>query len=158
MEVYLDNSATTKPYDEALSEMCRVAAECYGNPSSLHRFGKKAEDLLESSRHTVASQIDCKDGELYFSYTASAEGEYFVRVYQNGTQITQLNIYALAKDLSCRYPLRGDFHVHTNGSDGQESAPIVCANYRKKLGTVSFYVFVVTMKVFHIYSFPISYL
>ena len=73
-----------------------------------------------------------KDGELYFSYTASAEGEYFVRVYQNGTQITQLNIYALAKDLSCRYPLRGDFHVHTNGSDGQESAPIVCANYRKK--------------------------
>lgn len=73
-----------------------------------------------------------KDKDLCFSYTANAEGEYFVRVYQNGVQITQLNIYALSKDLSCRYPLRGDFHVHTNKSDGNEPPAIVCANYRKK--------------------------
>ncbi len=67
MEVYLDNSATTKPYDEVIDLMGRVALETYGNPSSLHRFGKKAEDLLETSRHTVASLIDCKDNELYFT-------------------------------------------------------------------------------------------
>jgi len=67
MEVYLDNSATTKPYDEVVDYMGRVALETYGNPSSLHRLGKNAEDLLETARHTVASFIDCKDNELYFT-------------------------------------------------------------------------------------------
>ena len=82
-----------------------------------------------TTSHTCKTE---KDGELRFPYTANAEGEYFVRVHQNGTQIAQLHIYALEKDLSCRYPLRGDLHVHTCRSDGNEPPAIVCANYRKK--------------------------
>lgn len=73
-----------------------------------------------------------QNGRLQFSYTASKEGEYFIRLYQNGTQVAQLYVYALKEDLACRYPLRGDFHVHTSGSDGQEPPEIVCANYRRK--------------------------
>ena len=38
----------------------------------------------------------------------------------------------MGEDLACRYPLRGDFHLHTTRSDGQEPPHIVCANYRKK--------------------------
>jgi len=42
-----------------------------------------------------------------------------------------LSIYSLEKDLYSRTPLRGDFHVHTNASDGLESPQLTCAYYRK---------------------------
>ena len=73
-----------------------------------------------------------ENGALRFDYTAVKEGEYFIRLSQNGQQVAQLHVYALAEDLSGRYPLRGDFHLHTNGSDGQQPPAVVCANYRKK--------------------------
>jgi hypothetical protein len=72
------------------------------------------------------------DGKLRFDYTAAKEGEYFVRLHQDGKQIVQLYVYALAEDLCERYPLRGDFHLHTSGSDGQQPPAVVCANYRKR--------------------------
>ncbi len=93
--------------------------------------GSSSEEFSAWNITSYTCQTE-KEGTLVFSYTAQTEGEYFVRVYQNGTQITQLNIYALAEYLSSRYPLRGDFHVHTNQSDGNEPPAIVCANYRKK--------------------------
>ncbi len=82
-----------------------------------------------STQYTCAADAE---GSLQFSYIAAKEGEYFVRIFQNGAQITQLYIYALAGDLACRYPLRGDFHTHSSGSDGHQPPAIVCANYRKK--------------------------
>ena len=67
MEVYLDNSATTKPYDEAVYTMSDVMKNTYGNPSSLHRMGKRAEDLLNKSRESLAHSIGAKSDEFYFT-------------------------------------------------------------------------------------------
>lgn len=67
MEVYLDNSATTKPYDEAVSVMCDVMTSTYGNPSSLHKMGKNAEDLLNKSRDILAKSIGSLGEEFYFT-------------------------------------------------------------------------------------------
>lgn len=67
MEVYLDNSATTKPYDEAVNLMCDVMKSAYGNPSSLHRMGKTAEDLLNKSREFLARSVGAKQDEFYFT-------------------------------------------------------------------------------------------
>ena len=67
MEVYLDNSATTKPYAEAVNVMCQVMNSNYANPSSLHRLGKFAEDSLNKSRQTLAKSIGCNQNELYFT-------------------------------------------------------------------------------------------
>lgn len=67
MEVYLDNSATTKPYDEAVNTMSDVMKNTYGNPSSLHRMGKRAEDLLNKSRESLANSIGAKSDEFYFT-------------------------------------------------------------------------------------------
>lgn len=100
---------------------------------TLHRANAGSPSEAFSAQNTTNYLCKTeKDSQLSFSYTANAEGEYFVRVFQNGTRVAQLKIYALAKDLSCRLPLRGDFHVHTSGSDGNEPPAIVCANYRKK--------------------------
>ena len=82
-----------------------------------------------------ATEYTCKageDGTLKFTHTAPKEGEYFIRISQDGKQVVELYVYALAEDLACRYPLRGDFHLHTSGSDGQQPPAVVCANYRKK--------------------------
>lgn len=67
MEVYLDNSATTKPYDEVVEEMTNVLKNTYGNPSSLHSMGKKAEDALNSSRKIIADSLGCLEKEITFT-------------------------------------------------------------------------------------------
>jgi len=72
------------------------------------------------------------DGCLRITYTAEVEGEYFVRIFRDGEPVTQLPCYALDHDLACRYPLRGDLHLHSCRSDGREEPAVVCANYRAK--------------------------
>ncbi|MGN1410767.1 MAG: PHP domain-containing protein [Eubacteriales bacterium] len=77
-----------------------------------------------------------EDGLLHFSYSAASEGEYRARIYRkNGEKFDcltrDLSFYALEDDLAARIPLRGDFHMHTCRSDGNEDPATVCANYRR---------------------------
>lgn len=67
MQVYLDNSATTRPYDEVAKTVYDTMIATYGNPSSLHRMGKIAEDLMESAREIISSTVYCTPEELYFT-------------------------------------------------------------------------------------------
>ena len=46
MFVYLDNSSTTRPYDQTLKIMMKVLGEDFGNPSSLHSLGVAAEKYV----------------------------------------------------------------------------------------------------------------
>ena len=52
--VYLDNSATTRPYDFVIDLMVKIMAADYGNPSSLHRMGLAAEEYVKTARGQVA--------------------------------------------------------------------------------------------------------
>lgn len=72
-----------------------------------------------------------EDHCLRFSYTAEEEGELAVAIVKENAWAFRLPVYALAEDLACRIPLRGDLHMHTCRSDGREAPAIVCANYRK---------------------------
>ena len=67
MLVYLDNSATTRQYDEVTEEMYRLMKEEYGNPSSLHRMGMKAERMVKTARESVASALSVSAEEIYFT-------------------------------------------------------------------------------------------
>ncbi|MDO4481652.1 MAG: cysteine desulfurase family protein [Bacillota bacterium] len=67
MFVYLDNSATTKPYDEVVKEMSEVMSSCFGNPSSLHRMGFQAEKTVKASRLKIAEALGADPGEVYFT-------------------------------------------------------------------------------------------
>ena len=53
--IYFDNSATTKPYPEALATYTEVATRIWGNPSSLHNLGSQATRILEASRKQLRS-------------------------------------------------------------------------------------------------------
>lgn len=92
-------------------------------------------DVGVARRNDRRCKIDCvpdDDGCLRFKFTASSECEHAVFINKDDRDIVKLNIYALESDLACRYPLRGDLHMHTCRSDGRESPAVVCANYRKK--------------------------
>ncbi|OZI12794.1 cysteine desulfurase NifS [Bacillaceae bacterium SAS-127] len=65
--IYFDNSATTKPYREALAAFSKVNEQFFGNPSSLHQLGLEAEQLLTGARRQVASLIGVKPEELLFT-------------------------------------------------------------------------------------------
>lgn len=67
MEAYFDNSATTAPCREAVAAVNSALTECWGNPSSLHRRGIHAEELLNSSREAVAGALGCQPGEIIFT-------------------------------------------------------------------------------------------
>ena len=54
MEVYLDNSATTRVFPQVAELMTKIMCEDYGNPSSLHLKGVQAEQYLRRARETLA--------------------------------------------------------------------------------------------------------
>lgn len=67
MECYLDNSATTKPCQRALEAAAAALSETWGNPSSLHRKGIEARELLESCRRAVARTLKSLPEEIVFT-------------------------------------------------------------------------------------------
>lgn len=67
MEHYLDNSATTKVSKAAAEKAFELMCENYGNASSLHSLGIKAETELENSRKIIAKFLGCESDEIYFT-------------------------------------------------------------------------------------------
>lgn len=67
MLVYLDNSATTKPCDEAINAALLSMKDSWGNPSSLHFSGLEASSVLEKSRASVARSLSCSEEEIVFT-------------------------------------------------------------------------------------------
>ncbi len=66
-EIYLDNSATTRPFDDVINEMSRIALEDYGNPSSRHNKGMDAEDHVKKSKDIIAGILKAKPDEIIFT-------------------------------------------------------------------------------------------
>lgn len=62
--IYLDHAATTPVHQEVLDEMYPLFIKNYGNPSSLHHYGRKARQIMDSSRNYLASTINAKENEV----------------------------------------------------------------------------------------------
>lgn len=75
--IYFDNSATTRPYPEALETYMQVASKILGNPSSLHRLGDQATRILDVSRQQIADLIGKKSDEIFFT-SGGTEGDNWI--------------------------------------------------------------------------------
>lgn len=72
MEIkYFDNSATTRIKEEVLREMLPYLSIQYGNPSSIYSIGRSSKRAIEEARKKVASLINCKPEEIYFTSCGS---------------------------------------------------------------------------------------
>src|SRR5438045_2879912 len=65
--IYLDHAATTPTDPRVVEAMLPYFSEVYGNPSSTHRFGRKAESAVESARSTIARILNCSRDEIIFT-------------------------------------------------------------------------------------------
>ena len=65
--IYLDNSATTKVCQAAAEKAAWMMTECYGNPSSLHTMGFRAEQEITAARKIAADWLSVKPTELIFT-------------------------------------------------------------------------------------------
>jgi cysteine desulfurase len=72
--IYLDHAATTPVAPAVMAAMQPYFTEFYGNPSSLHRFGRRASVALEQARRTIAEQIGATPKEIIFT-SGGTEGD-----------------------------------------------------------------------------------
>lgn len=85
--IYLDNSATTRQYDEVSDLIYNLNREVYGNPSSLHTFGGKSSDLIRKSREMISGFFP-KSGNVIFT--------------SGGTESDNMALYSTARKLKRR--------------------------------------------------------
>jgi cysteine desulfurase len=65
--VYLDHAATSPVHPDVMQEMIPYLTEHFGNPSSIHQFGRRARKVLDDARLTIASSIGASRNEIIFT-------------------------------------------------------------------------------------------
>jgi cysteine desulfurase len=78
-KIYLDNASTTQIRSEVVQEMTKVLLEDFGNPSSTHSFGRGAKVLLETSRKSIAKQINATASEIIFTSCGTEANNWILR-------------------------------------------------------------------------------
>ena len=77
--IYMDNAATTATRPEVLEAMLPYFTQHYGNPSSIHAFGRDARRALENARKQVAAALNCEPREVYFTAGGSESDNWAIR-------------------------------------------------------------------------------
>lgn len=77
--VYLDYSASTPTDPRVVDAMLPYFTDVFGNASSAHSFGRKAEDAIENARRTLAKYLNCKASEIVFTSGGSESDNLAIR-------------------------------------------------------------------------------
>ena len=67
MEAYLDNSATTRCFEEVRDIVVKTMMEDYGNPSAMHKKGVEAEQYVKDATEKIAKTLKVQEKEIYFT-------------------------------------------------------------------------------------------
>jgi cysteine desulfurase len=70
-KIYFDNASTTSLLPEVTQKMMEVLQHHYGNPSSIHAYGRKSRSLIEDARKKVAKSLNVSIGEIFFTSSAT---------------------------------------------------------------------------------------
>lgn len=98
MRVYLDNAATTPIDPEVLKEVYQVMESCYGNPSSIHAFGREARTVIEKARKTIAGLLHASPSEIFFT--------------SGGTEADNMAIRCAIADLGLKHAITSELEHH----------------------------------------------
>ena len=78
-KVYLDNAATTALSPRVLEAMLPYFTQYYGNPSSVHAFGREAKQGLDKARDQVAKALHCEPSEVIFTGCGTESDNWAIR-------------------------------------------------------------------------------
>lgn len=67
VRIYMDNSATTPVDERVVVTMNEYMLEKFGNPSSIHSFGRETKEAMESARSSIARMLHCSEQEIFFT-------------------------------------------------------------------------------------------
>ncbi|KXG74048.1 cysteine desulfurase NifS [Thermotalea metallivorans] len=114
--IYLDYSATTPMKQEVLEEMLPYFTERFGNPSSIHSFGREAKQAIDQARSRLAKAIGAKQDEIYFTGGGSEADNWAIKgvAYANrdkGNHIITTKIEHHAVLHTCEYLEKDGFEV-----------------------------------------------
>jgi cysteine desulfurase len=98
MKVYFDNAATTQLDKEVLDEMLPYMTEHFGNPSSIHGFGRKTRAAIEGARKTVAKLLNVSPSEIFFT--------------SGGTEADNMAIRCSVHDLGIKHAITTKIEHH----------------------------------------------
>src|SRR5687767_4304001 len=98
MKVYFDNAATTPLDPEVLDAMLPYMKEHFGNPSSVHAFGRQTRAAIESARKTVAKLLNVSPSEIFFT--------------SGGTEADNMAIRCSVNDLGIKHIISSPIEHH----------------------------------------------
>lgn len=97
MQIYLDNAATTKMSDYAIQAMLPYMNDIFGNPSSLHSAGQRANEALTNARERIAHLLNAKPSEITFTSGGSeADNQALISAAQLGEKNGKKHIISTA--------------------------------------------------------------
>ena len=77
--IYMDNAATTRVTEPVAQAMLPYLTEVFGNPSSVHAFGRDARRALDAARAQVAAALNAKPNEIYFTGCGTESDNWAIR-------------------------------------------------------------------------------
>ena len=98
MKVYLDNAATTALDPEVFDAMLPYLKEHFGNPSSIHSFGRKTRSAIEAARKTIAKNLNVSPSEIFFT--------------SGGTEAINTAIRCAIQDLGIKHAISSKIEHH----------------------------------------------
>lgn len=123
--IYLDNSATTRPFAKVVSRMNYYLREKYGNPSSPYQFGLMARKDVETARNQIAKTLGCESDEIIFTSGGTESDNLAIRMVANmyrnqtihiiTTQIEHAAVLNTLKSLECEKVMVTYLPVAKNG-------------------------------------------
>lgn len=96
--IYLDNAATTAVAPEVFEAMVPYLTTFYGNPSSIHSFGRETRAAIEKSRRTIAALLNCTPGEIIFT--------------SGGTEADNMVLGCAVRDLGVKHIITSPIEHH----------------------------------------------
>lgn len=90
MRIYLDNAATTAIDPKVLDAMLPFLKEEYGNPSSIHGFGRNTKAAIEKARKVVAKQFNASVGEIFFTSGGTESANLIIRCLSESDKIEHI--------------------------------------------------------------------
>lgn len=101
MKVYLDNAATTPLDQEVIDVMMPMMQNQFGNPSSIHSYGREARSIIEKSRKSISKELNCSPGEIFFT--------------SGGTEADNIAIRCGMSDLGINHAITSKIEHHAVG-------------------------------------------
>lgn len=77
--IYMDHAASTPVDPQVIATMLPYLNEAYGNPSSVHAYGRTAEEAIENARHDIAEVLNCQPNEIIFTSCATESNNLALR-------------------------------------------------------------------------------